>query len=47
MRQLKYREAIDEATRQAMAKDERIFVMGVGADDPKHAVRVWDAPTRI
>ena len=35
MRQLKYREAIDEATRQAMAKDERIFVMGVGVDDPK------------
>ena len=35
MRELKYREAIDEATRQAMAKDERIFVMGVGVDDPK------------
>jgi len=35
MRQLKYREAIDEATRQAMAKDERVFVMGVGVDDPK------------
>jgi len=35
MRQLKYREAIDEATRQAMAKDERVFVMGVGVDDAK------------
>jgi len=35
VRQLKYREAIDEATRQAMAKDERIFVMGVGVADPK------------
>jgi pyruvate dehydrogenase E1 component beta subunit len=35
MRELRYREAIDEATRQAMAKDERIFVMGVGVDDPK------------
>jgi pyruvate/2-oxoglutarate/acetoin dehydrogenase E1 component len=35
MRQLKYREAIDEATRQSMAKDERVFVMGVGVDDPK------------
>lgn len=35
MRELRYREAIDEATRQAMAKDERIFVMGVGVDDAK------------
>lgn len=35
MRELRYRDAIDEATRQAMAKDERIFVMGVGVDDPK------------
>src|SRR5258705_7385714 len=35
MRELKYREAIDEATRQARAKDERMFVMGVGVDDPK------------
>lgn len=35
MRELRYREAIAEATRQAMAKDERIFVMGVGVDDPK------------
>jgi pyruvate/2-oxoglutarate/acetoin dehydrogenase E1 component len=35
MRQLKYREAIDEATRQAMTKDERVFVMGVGVNDPK------------
>ena len=34
-RQLRYREAIDEATRQAMAKDERVFVMGVGVDDAK------------
>lgn len=35
MRELRYREAIDEATRQAMAKDERIFVLGVGVDDSK------------
>jgi pyruvate dehydrogenase E1 component beta subunit len=35
MRQLTYREAIDEATRQAMSKDERIFVLGVGVDDAK------------
>jgi pyruvate dehydrogenase E1 component beta subunit len=34
-RELKYREAIDEAIRQAMAKDERVFVMGVGVDDAK------------
>lgn len=34
-RRLKYREAIDEATRQAMATDERIFVFGVGVDDAK------------
>src|SRR5262249_1954005 len=34
-RELRYHEAIDEATRQAMAQDERIFVMGVGVDDPK------------
>lgn len=32
-RQLRYGEAIDEATRQAMAKDERIFIFGVGVDD--------------
>lgn len=35
MRQLKYREAIDEATRQAMAADPSIFVFGVGVDDAK------------
>jgi pyruvate/2-oxoglutarate/acetoin dehydrogenase E1 component len=35
MRQLKYREAIDEATRTAMATDERVFVFGVGVDDAK------------
>ncbi len=35
MRTLKYREAIDEATRQAMAKDDRIVVLGVGVDDAK------------
>ena len=34
MRELLYREAIDEGTRQAMAKDANIFVMGVGVDDP-------------
>ena len=35
MRTLKYREAIDEAIRQAMAADERVFVFGVGVDDAK------------
>ena len=35
MRQLKYREAIDEATRQAMAADPAVFVFGVGVDDAK------------
>lgn len=35
MRQITYREAIDEATRQAMAKDERIIVLGVGVDDAR------------
>lgn len=35
MRTLRYREAIDEATRQAMAADDRIFVFGVGVDDAK------------
>src|SRR5439155_21663252 len=34
-RALRYREAIDEATRQAMAKDERIVVLGGGVDDAK------------
>jgi pyruvate dehydrogenase E1 component beta subunit len=34
MREILYREAIDEGTRQAMAKDATIFVMGVGVDDP-------------
>jgi pyruvate dehydrogenase E1 component beta subunit len=34
MREILYREAIDEGTRQAMAKDASIFVMGVGVDDP-------------
>jgi pyruvate dehydrogenase E1 component beta subunit len=35
MRELKYREALDEATRQAMAADKRVFVFGVGVDDAK------------
>lgn len=35
MRQLKYREAIAEATLQAMRKDKTVFVMGEGVDDPK------------
>lgn len=35
MRTITYREAIDEATRQAMAADGRIFVFGVGVDDAK------------
>lgn len=34
MRTLRYAQAIDEATRQAMAGDERIVVMGVGVADP-------------
>src|SRR5213594_537783 len=34
-RALRDRENIDEATRQAMAKDERIVVLGVGVDDAK------------
>jgi pyruvate dehydrogenase E1 component beta subunit len=52
-RQLRYREAIDEATRQAMAKDERIFVMGVGVDDAKgifgttRGAAVEFGPTRV
>lgn len=35
MRELKYREAIDEGTRQAMAADDSIFLFGVGVDDAK------------
>ncbi len=35
MRQLKYREAIAEATLQAMRRDASVFVMGEGVDDPK------------
>jgi pyruvate dehydrogenase E1 component beta subunit len=34
-RQLLYREAIAEALIQAMEADDRVFVMGVGVDDPK------------
>jgi len=35
MRQIKYSEAIAEATAQAMERDSTIFVMGEGVDDPK------------
>src|SRR2546425_12573497 len=34
-RTLKYREALDEALVQAMERDERVFCLGVGVDDPK------------
>ena len=34
-RELRYREAIDEGTRQAMEKNERIVILGVGVDDAK------------
>ena len=46
MRELKYREAIDEATRQAMAKDDRIFVLGVGVDDAKGIFGTTRGPAR-
>jgi pyruvate dehydrogenase E1 component beta subunit len=35
MREITYREAISEALVQAMEKDERVFIMGIGVDDPK------------
>ena len=34
-RTLKYREALDEALVQAMERDETVFCLGVGVDDPK------------
>ncbi len=34
-RTLKYREALDEALVQAMERDDRVFCLGVGVDDPK------------
>jgi pyruvate dehydrogenase E1 component beta subunit len=34
-RELLYREAIAEALVQAMEADDRVFVMGIGVDDPK------------
>ncbi|MBI2067972.1 MAG: alpha-ketoacid dehydrogenase subunit beta [Deltaproteobacteria bacterium] len=37
MRELTFREAISEALVQAMRGDQRIFIMGVGVDDPKGA----------
>lgn len=35
MRIINYRKAINEALSQMMEKDERIFLMGLGVDDPK------------
>lgn len=35
MREIKYFEAINEALRQAMEQDDRVFLMGLGVDDPK------------
>jgi pyruvate dehydrogenase E1 component beta subunit len=35
MRELKYSQALDEATCLAMERDPSVFVMGVGVDDPK------------
>ena len=34
-RELKYSQALDEGLCQAMEQDPRVFVMGVGVDDPK------------
>ena len=34
-RTLKYREALDEALVQAMERDDAVFCLGVGVDDPK------------
>lgn len=35
MREITFREAIREGQSQAMARDHRVFVMGLGVDDPK------------
>jgi len=35
MREIKYSQAISEAHIQSMEKDESVFIMGVGVDDPK------------
>jgi len=35
VREIKYSEAIREALAQVMAKDERVFIMGIGVDDQK------------
>jgi len=35
MREITYCEAINEALRQVMEKNERVFIMGEGVDDPK------------
>lgn len=35
MRELKYKEALSEGLVQAMEADERVFVMGIGVDDPR------------
>ena len=35
MREIKYFEAINEALRHAMEQDDRVFLMGLGVDDPK------------
>ena len=35
MRELKYYQAIKEATAQCMESDEKVYVMGLGVPDPK------------
>ena len=35
MRKITFAEAISEATVQLLAEDKNVFVMGLGADDPK------------
>jgi pyruvate dehydrogenase E1 component beta subunit len=35
LREIKYFQAINEALRQTMEQDDRVFLMGLGVDDPK------------
>ena len=46
MRELKYKEALSEGLVQAMEADERVFVMGIGVDDPKGIFGTTLAATR-
>ena len=34
-RSITYASAINEATRQLMAEDDSVFVLGIGVDDPR------------